>query len=576
MNKDDRCMQAVAVLMLVLCVGFSLSCGNGGGPNLPTQPDTTPPSDVSNLAATPGNNQITLTWTDPSDTDLSEILILCNTTGTFTTPTDGIAYVDGTYTGPGGVWCKNISKGTGFYINTGLTNGTFYYYKVYAYDTSMNYSSPGKTANEAPHSSLYFAATLGGENDEVIFVVEETADAGYIYGGYTESSGAGDRDLLLVKTDENGLIEWQKTIGGSLIDDVQSILVLADGYIICGYTQSFGNGEYDVWVLKISLSGYIIWQKIYGGEKTEYGKSIKRTADGGYILVGYTGSFGEGASDIWVIKLNKYGDIEWQKTYGESDVENSYSIIETSDGGYIVSGMKHYLPNNNQQIYLIFKISSLGELEWKKLYGIGGNTSTYSMTKTDDEGFIVAGYTDSLGTNSVDIILVKFDILGNVQWQKAYFGSGEDFAFSVIKTSNNGYFLTGFSNSTEDGSYDIIALRLDGTGNIVWQKAYGGSEDDVSKSYRSIETEKGDFVILGNTNSFNDSGYDAIMLKVPSTGELLGISRKIALTVSEANFQITESSILSNDSNAASSDSNLQFVDSNLLFSYQKRAMQKN
>lgn len=111
-------MQAVAVLMLVLYIGFSLSCGNGSAPNLPTQPDTTPPSDVSNLAATPGNNQITLTWTDPSDTDLSEILILCNTTGTFTTPTDGIAYVDGTYTGPGGVWCKNISKGTGSYINT--------------------------------------------------------------------------------------------------------------------------------------------------------------------------------------------------------------------------------------------------------------------------------------------------------------------------------------------------------------------------------------------------------------------------------------------------------------------------
>ncbi|MDO8723584.1 MAG: hypothetical protein Q7J31_15355 [Syntrophales bacterium] len=431
----------------------------------------------------------------------------------------------------------------------------------------MSCSSDSGNSSATP---LYFAATLGGENDEVIFVIEETTDGGYIYGGYTESSGAGDRDLLLVKTDETGLIEWQKTIGGSLIDDVQSILVLADGYIICGYTQSFGNGEYDVLVLKISLSGDIIWQKTYGGEKTEYGKSIKKTADGGYILVGYTGSFGEGAHDIWVIKLNKDGDIEWQKTYGESDVENSYSIIETSDDGYIVSGREHYLSDNRQQIYLIFKINLLGELEWKKLYGIGGNMATYSMAKTDDEGFIVAGYTDLLGTNSLDIILVKFDIFGNIQWQKAYSGSGDDLAYSVIKTSNGGYFLTGHSNSTEDGSYDIIAIMLDSAGNIRWQKAYGGSGDDISKSYRSVETENGDFVILGNTKSFNDnSGYDAIMLKVPSTGELLGISREIALTVSDINFTMTDSSILSNDSNATPSDSNLQFVDSNLSFSYQ-------
>lgn len=429
--------------------------------------------------------------------------------------------------------------------------------------------SCGSDSSNSSATPLYFAATLGGENDEVIFVVEETTDGEYLYGGYTESSGAGDRDLLLVKTDENGLIEWQKTIGGSLIDDVQSILVLADGYIICGYTQSFGNGEYDVLVSKISLSGDIIWQKTYGGEKTEYGKSIKKTADGGYILVGYTGSFGEGASDIWVIKLNKDGDIEWQKTYGESDVENSYSIIETSDGGYIVSGRKHYL-SDNRQIYLIAKINSLGELEWKKLYGTTGGMATYSMAKTDNDGFVVAGYTDSLGTNSLDIILLKFDALGNIEWQKAYSGTGDDLAYSVIKTSSGGYFLTGYSNSTEDGSYDIIALVLDGSGNIIWQKAYGGSGDDVSKSYRSVETENGDFVILGNTKSFNNSsGYDAIMLKIPSTGELLGISREITLTVSETNFQITESSTLSNDSNAIPSNSNLQFTDSSLLFSYQ-------
>lgn len=429
--------------------------------------------------------------------------------------------------------------------------------------------SCGSDSSNSSSSPLYFAATLGDGNNEVIFVVEETTDGGYIYGGYTESLVTDDRDLLLVKTDKNGLIEWQKTIGGSLIDDVQSILVLADGYIICGYTQSFGNGEYDVLVLKISLSGDIIWQKAYGGEKTEFGKSLKKTADGGYILVGYTGSFGEGTHDIWVIKLYKDGDIEWQKTYGESDVENSYSIIETSDGGYIVSGMKHYLPDNRQQIYLIFKINSLGELEWTKLYGIGGNMATYSMAKTDDEGFIVAGYTDSLGTNSLDIILVKFDIFGNVQWQKAYSGSGNDLAVSVIKTSNGGYFLTGYSNSTEDSNNDIIAIRLDSTGNIIWQKAYGGRGEDVSKSYRSIETETGDFVILGNTNSFNDNGYDAIMLKIPSTGELLGVSHELTLTVSDINFQIIESSILSNNSNVIPSNSNLQCFDSNFAFSYQ-------
>lgn len=201
-------------------------------------------------------------------------------------------------------------------------------------------NSCGKPA--APYDQdfdILWTRTYGGGSSDLGYFVQQTFDGGYIIAGCTESFGAGSSDAYLVKTDRNGNEVLSKTYGGANHDECHSARETSDGgYIIVGYTESFGAGGSDVYLIKTDMNGDTLWTKTYGGTRSEAGYSVQQTSDGGYIITGYTGSFALGNSDVYVIKTDAHGDTMWTKTYGGSGDDCGYSIQQTSDGGYVIGG----------------------------------------------------------------------------------------------------------------------------------------------------------------------------------------------------------------------------------------------
>jgi len=315
--------------------------------------------------------------------------------------------------------------------------------------------------------SLAWQKTLGGNGDDVAYFIQQTTDDGYIAAGATTSFGAGGYDVYILKLDSNENLVWQKTFGGSGEDWASSIQQTTDGgYIVAGYTDSLGAGSRDVYVLKLNSDGSLAWQKTFGGSDYDYAWSVTQTTDGGYIVAGSTASFGAGWEDAYVLKLNPDGSLAWQKTFGGNGYDFADSVTQTADGGYIVAGLTNSFGDGYEHAY-IFKLNSDGNLVWQKTFGETNGDIAYSIQQTTDGGYIVAGVTSSFGDNyNSDVYILKLNSDGSLEWQKTFGGNGEDWAISIQQTKDGGYIVAGFTNSFGAGDYDVYILKLDSNGEL--------------------------------------------------------------------------------------------------------------
>jgi len=282
----------------------------------------------------------------------------------------------------------------------------------------------------------------------------------------------GTRKHLLVNILNNEVKEllpiltWERTYGGSGYDAAYSLIQTTDGgYGIAGSTSSKGAGSTDVWIIKLDIEGNILWDKTYGGDGEEYAEALIQTADGGYGIAGSTSSKGAGR-DVWIIKLDIEGNILWDKTYGGDDKEYAYSLIQTIDGGYTVAGSTGYKGAGGVDIWIL-KLDSHGNLLWDKTYGGSGSDRAFSIIQTADGGYAVAGVTESKGAGAEDFWVIKLDKQGNKIWDRTYGGSKEDWAFSLIQTTDGGYAVAGYTESKGAGKEDFWVIKLDEQGNLI-------------------------------------------------------------------------------------------------------------
>ena len=253
---------------------------------------------------------------------------------------------------------------------------------------------------------------------------------------------------------------WEKIYGGDIWDGAEAIIPTKDGrFIVAGYTMSFGNGIYDVYLMKIDENGNKIWQKTYGGSDDDIALAITSTKDGGFIIVGYTESFGNGKSDVYLIKIDENGNKIWQKTYGGNKSEGAFAITKTEDGGFIVAGETESFSVNGWDIYLI-KIDKDGNKIWQKTYGGKDYEEASAITKTKDGGFIVVGGTNSFGNGEMDVYLIKIDKDGTKVWERAYGGRSLDEAYAVTPTKDGGFIVGGYTESFGNGVSDAYLIKI--------------------------------------------------------------------------------------------------------------------
>lgn len=381
-------------------------------------------------------------------------------------------------------------------------------------------------------------STLGGTDYDTGTSIVQTNDGGYIMAGAVRSSNGtivgnhGDYDYIVVKYSNTGTIQWQKLYGGSQSDEALSIIQTSDGgYIIAGRSAS-SDGDVtdhhpsgasyvtsDYWVVKITNNGTIQWSKSFGGAYIEFARSIIQTSDGGYAIAGTTFSGPHGNDDYLLIKISDTGNFQWQKFYGGSNFDHAYSVIQTIDGGYSILGNSE---SNNGDVVghhggidmWMVKTDASGNLQWQK--PLGGSNSDYgdSIIQTNDGNYYLTG--SSTSTNGdisgnhgwADVCVFKLNSSGTILWQKSFGGTDTDYSYSIIKTSDanlviaaSSWSSTGDATSNKGGS-DFWVIKINSAGNILWQKSFGGTNDDVSVAI--CQTSDGGFALTGSTKS-NDA-----------------------------------------------------------------------
>jgi len=374
---------------------------------------------------------------------------------------------------------------------------------------------------EAWAGKYYWASNYGGTGQEEGWSIQNTADGGYVVTGYTTSfGGEGRSKFWVLKLKEDGTIQWQKTYNYKW-DIAELIQQTSDGgYVVAGYTWSYSLEAWDVWILKLDANGAIQWQKIYGGQKDDQATSIQQTSDGGYVVAGETKSYGAGNWDVWVLKLDGNGNIQWQKTYGGTNWDSTSAdpIQQTSDGGYIVSGRTASFGAGGYDVWVL-KLDQNGAIQWQKTYGGPADELARAVRQTSDGGYVVAGYTKSYGAGNWDVWILKLDGNGIPQWQKTYGGTNEDVTYSIWETTDGGSVFAGGTESFGAGSSDVWIVKLDGNGNIQWQRTYGKAGWDDADSIR--QTPNGGYIVAGVTDSFG-ADYDVCVLRLDGTGNIPG------------------------------------------------------
>ena len=304
--------------------------------------------------------------------------------------------------------------------------------------------------------------------------------------------------------------EWTRTFGGDKDDNGRSVQQTADGgYVIAGYTRSFGAGGLDFYIVKADSEGNMLWNRSFGGSEYDYSSSVLQTFYGGYIIAGTTMSFGSGESDFYLVKTDSKGNMLWNRTFGGSEYEYCKSVLQTFDGGYILvggAGSSQYM--GLYHVYLV-KIGFRGNKMWSKYFGMG--TNGLSVQQTKDWGYLIAGSTGRFSAGETDFYIVKTDSKGNPLWNRTFGGSDFELCESVRQTTDGGYIMAGYTQSFGAGESDYYLVKTDSKGNMLWNRTFGGSDFDYCHSVQ--QTADRGYIMVG------ERGGDVCLIKLLPEGE---------------------------------------------------------
>jgi hypothetical protein len=346
----------------------------------------------------------------------------------------------------------------------------------------------------------------------------QTSEEEYVLAGYVSSYGAGSWDLYLAKTNSNGEIEWNHTYGGPGLEGVDSLVGTSDGgFAMVGSTTSYGEGGDDIWLVKTDENGIVEWNHTYGGSKFDSPYSIIQTTDSSFVIAGATGFYSakEGDQrDVFLVKTDDSGEYEWNRTYSNSDMEKAHCVIQTLDDGYALTGVSDdRRPDEvgDPHCWLI-KTNNEGEIEWRRDYDSLGTRGADSIILTSDNGYILSGITDKTHDFFHDSFLIKTNSNGEVEWKKTFGGKRYDTINSIIQTTDGGFVFTGMTSSYGANDQDLWAVKINNVGEVEWELKYGGSKSDRGISIFQTSQER--FTIIGRTGCYKEGNCAFWLVKL--------------------------------------------------------------
>jgi hypothetical protein len=378
---------------------------------------------------------------------------------------------------------------------------------------------------------------FGGIDIDIGYSVQQTTDGGYIIAGYTlpilpdTTIDWDDADVYLIKTDGSGIEQWSQTFGGTKYDDGISVQQTTDGgYIIAGTSRSFGDSLGDVYLIKTDGSGNEQWSQTFGGIESDKGYYVQQTSDGGYIITGHTYGdqiiFGNVLSmpEAYLIKTDGNGNVQWTQNFVQGGI--AYSVQQTTDGGYIITGIgTEYDTLGSNQAYsyqcFLIKTDGNGNEQWSQFYGGTSTDYAWSVQQTNDGGYIITGSTQSFGNGGRDVYLIKTDANGIEQWTKTFGEVEQDRGYSVQQTTDGGYIIAGMTESIASGYIGVYLIKTDGNGIEQWSKIFG--EVNYYAEGNSVQqTIDGGYIIAGSkrANIPGGSWTDVYLIKTDSQGNV--------------------------------------------------------
>ena len=359
-----------------------------------------------------------------------------------------------------------------------------------------------------------WSRAYGGFDRDVCAALLPVDDGGYLLAGSTVSFGLGMFDMWLLRIDSLGDSVSSHTYGGTNSDGCNAVVAAADGgFLLAGYTDSYGSGNKDFWLVKTDDNGDSLWSRTYGGTYFDFCYDIQPAVDGGYILAGRTSSFGAGNSEFWMVRVNDDGDSLWSRTFGTPYSDECLAVCCTPDGGFALAGSVSAAPAGNRDFWLI-KTDANGDSLWSRACGGSHYDECYAMVPAADGGFLLGGYTCSFGSASPEdphAWLLKVDSNGDSLWSLISGGNNQEF-WNTIKLTPAGCMTAGVSYSFGNGSADFWLMETDAAGDSLWSRTFGGEQGDYC--YDLVPAANGSRLAAGSTASYGSGIDDAWLISV--------------------------------------------------------------
>ena len=383
-----------------------------------------------------------------------------------------------------------------------------------------------------------FERSFGGAGEDLGNDVLSTADGSCILVGWTDTEGT-NGDILVMKIDGKGNQIWKRVLEGEEFEVAEAIIETADGgYLVTGWSHSIESLVSKVIVVKLDAKGRVVWQSNIAELGHAIAFDVVSAPDGGFVIAGLCDTNNSGQVDVLLLKISSDGEEQWRRIYGGASYDAAVSIAKSPMGGYILAGSTDSFGAGKLDAYLL-AVDDSGLFKWQKTFGGIGNDNIRSVAVDHDGSILLTGGIESSQAGILDIYLLKTDMNGNLLWETTIGGKGSERGEAIEILSDGGLAVAGYSSSFASGIWDVFLVRTDDSGKILWQRNYGGSSSELG--WAMDKTYDGGFVITGWTKSFGAILHDVYLVKTDSNGEVFdGLGDSASSTFNMEQIHLTD------------------------------------